>query len=256
MASLGQDLKRERELRGISLREISDSTRIGMRYLEALEADRLEVIPRQFFARAILRTYAKAIGLDENQVLKKYDEKVQFGEQLEYKESGAEAAPARSKVPAWVWALVFGLALVAVGTIIFIFVLAPRRTAGPAPKAEPPAAAAEVVPKPVASAPPPAEEPLTEQVSGLVFEATFSDGTWLRVFADGRLFYEGTKQAGDNLVVKAEREMVLNTGNSGGMAFTINGRRARPLGPRGAVLTNIRITPDNYRTFLVPEEGG
>jgi len=255
MASLGQDLKRERELRGISLREISDSTRIGMRYLEALEGDRLEVIPRQFFFRAILRSYARAIGLDESLILKKYDEKIQFGEQLEYKESGAETAPARSGVPAWVRTLVLGLALVAVGTLLFVFVLAPRRTAGPAPKAPPGPAAVEVVPTPVTPATP-LQAPFKEQVNGLVLEATFSEATWLRVFVDGQPFFEGTKQAGETLEVKAERELVLHTGNSGGMAFTLNGRRARPLGPRGAVLTDIRITLDNYRTFLAPEEGG
>ncbi|OGD19871.1 MAG: hypothetical protein A2W03_08280 [Candidatus Aminicenantes bacterium RBG_16_63_16] len=85
--------------------------------------------------------------------------------------------------------------------------------------------------------------------------ASFSDDTWLRVLADGQQVYEGTKREGETLEVKAERELILHTGNAGGMAFTLNGRRARPLGPRGAVMTDIRMTPDNYRTFLAPEGG-
>jgi len=254
MASLGQDLKREREIRGISLREISDSTRIGMRYLEALEGDHLELIPRQFFVRAILRSYAKAIGLEENQVLKKYDDMVQFGEQLEYRESGLETAPARSGIPGWARALVLGLLLVAVGTFLYVFVLSPRRRGGPTAETRPAPAAVEVVPTPVTPAPPPFQGPLTEPVSGLALVATFSEETWLRVRADGQQVFEGLKQAGDTLEVNAERVLVLATGNAGGIAFRLNGRNARPLGPRGAVMTDIRITPDNYRTFLVPEE--
>jgi transcriptional regulator with XRE-family HTH domain len=87
MASLGQDLKRERELRGISLQEIADSTRISLRFLQAVEEDRLDIIPGPFFVRAILRSYARNVGLDENQVLNRYQEKVMFEEQLEYQEA-------------------------------------------------------------------------------------------------------------------------------------------------------------------------
>ncbi len=255
MASLGQYLKREREIRGISLRAISDSTRIGMRYLEALEGDRLDAIPRQFFVRAILRSYAKAVGLDENQALKKYDDLVQFGEQLEYNASGVEAAPARSGIPGWARALIPVAAMVAAGALLYVFFLRPRPADVPPLKPQPATAAAEVAPTPVAPAPGPApvQEPPIEQVSGLALDVNFSGETWLKVIADGQEAFEGTKRAGETLQVKAERELVLSTGNAGGLDFTLNGRRARPLGPRGAVLTDIRLTPDNYRTFLAPD---
>lgn len=72
MASLGQALREEREGRGISLEEVASSTKIVLRYLEALEADRLDRMPGGFFVRGIIRGYAKAVGLDPDEVLNRY----------------------------------------------------------------------------------------------------------------------------------------------------------------------------------------
>jgi len=277
MASFGQYLKRERETRGISLRDISDTTRITIRYLEALEGDRLELIPRQFFVRAIIRSYAKAVGLDENQVLGKFDNKLEFGEQLEYRASAAaEAAPPRAGFPGWARALIVALLVIAVGVLIYLFILSPGKPGeAPAkgqPAATPPAAgtsearpaaaaveaAVEAVPAPDTTVPatPPAPQPQAPPVKpfpGLVLEATFSAETWLRVTADGAQVFEGNKQPGETLAVNAERLIVLSTGNAGGLDFTLNGQPARPLGKRGVVMTDIRLTPANFKAFLAPE---
>jgi cytoskeleton protein RodZ len=72
MASLGQSLKDEREARHISIEEIASATKIVPRYLEALENDRLEIMPGDFFIKGIIRTYARAIGLDGDEVLTRY----------------------------------------------------------------------------------------------------------------------------------------------------------------------------------------
>ena len=72
MADLGLLLKREREARNISLEEIASSTKIVPRYLEALEADRLDIMPGGFFIKGIIRTYARYLGLDEEEVLSRY----------------------------------------------------------------------------------------------------------------------------------------------------------------------------------------
>jgi len=74
MASLGQELKRERELRGISLKEIADSTKISLRFLRALEDDQLDMLPGKFFTKSIIRSYASYLGLEEETVLNKYHE--------------------------------------------------------------------------------------------------------------------------------------------------------------------------------------
>jgi len=72
VASLGQTLREEREARHISIEEIAASTKIVPRYLEALEDDRLDLMPGGFFVKGIIRTYAQAIGLDSEEVLGRY----------------------------------------------------------------------------------------------------------------------------------------------------------------------------------------
>ena len=71
--SFGEWLKRQRELREISLREISDTTKINLRYLEALEENRFSALPAAVFARGFLREYARYVGLDPDEVLNYYD---------------------------------------------------------------------------------------------------------------------------------------------------------------------------------------
>ena len=74
MTSLGQWLRQERETRSISLEEIASATKIVSRYLEALESDRLDLMPGGFFIKGIIRSYARAVGLDPEQVLGRYRE--------------------------------------------------------------------------------------------------------------------------------------------------------------------------------------
>jgi cytoskeletal protein RodZ len=62
MASFGETLKRERELREISLRDIADATKINVRYLEALEHNRFEILPGGVFNKGFIRAYARFIG--------------------------------------------------------------------------------------------------------------------------------------------------------------------------------------------------
>ncbi|MCU0244227.1 MAG: helix-turn-helix domain-containing protein [Acidobacteria bacterium] len=72
MAGIGPSLKEAREARDISLEEIASATKIVPRYLEALESDRLDLMPAGFFVKGIIRSYAKAVGLDPDEVLGRY----------------------------------------------------------------------------------------------------------------------------------------------------------------------------------------
>ncbi|MBP7706151.1 MAG: helix-turn-helix domain-containing protein [Candidatus Aminicenantes bacterium] len=72
MAGIGPSLKEAREARHISLEEIASATKIVPRYLEALESDRFDLMPGGFFVKGIIRTYAKAVGLDPDEVLGRY----------------------------------------------------------------------------------------------------------------------------------------------------------------------------------------
>jgi len=70
--SIGEKLRLAREARGIALRDISDQTRISMRYLEAIEADDYGRLPGGIFNRSFVRAYAKFIGYDEDQAIDEY----------------------------------------------------------------------------------------------------------------------------------------------------------------------------------------
>lgn len=70
--SFGEQLRLAREARGISLREISDQTRISTRYLEAIESGDLKRLPGGIFNRSFIKAYAKYVGFDEAEALEGY----------------------------------------------------------------------------------------------------------------------------------------------------------------------------------------
>src|SRR4051812_47860824 len=69
MASFGERIKREREMRGVSLEEIAESTKIGKRNLEALETEEFDKLPGGIFNKGFVRAYARYLGLDEDQAV-------------------------------------------------------------------------------------------------------------------------------------------------------------------------------------------
>jgi cytoskeletal protein RodZ len=70
--SIGEKLRLARETRGIALRDISEQTRISMRYLEAIEVDDYRRLPGGIFNRSFIRAYAKFIGYDEQEAIDDY----------------------------------------------------------------------------------------------------------------------------------------------------------------------------------------
>ena len=70
--SIGEKLRLARETRGIALRDISEQTRISMRYLEAIELDDYRRLPGGIFNRSFIRAYAKFIGYDEQEAMDEY----------------------------------------------------------------------------------------------------------------------------------------------------------------------------------------
>ncbi len=70
--SIGEKLRLAREERGIALREISEQTRISIRYLEAIEGDDYKRLPGGIFNRSFIRAYAKFVGVDEHAALEDY----------------------------------------------------------------------------------------------------------------------------------------------------------------------------------------
>ncbi|ANM28370.1 hypothetical protein ABI59_00100 [Acidobacteria bacterium Mor1] len=88
MPSFGEELKRERELRKITLREVSEATKINLRYLEALERNDFSHLPGGVFNKGFVRAVAQFIGIDADSMVDAY-----LHEQL----AQADVVPAESE---------------------------------------------------------------------------------------------------------------------------------------------------------------
>ena len=65
MGRFGEDLRRERLLRGVELDDITAVTKICQRHLIALEQERFRLLPGGILSKGIVRGYAGALGLDQ-----------------------------------------------------------------------------------------------------------------------------------------------------------------------------------------------
>jgi cytoskeletal protein RodZ len=67
--SFGSCLRRAREKRQLSLRDVAGATKIPRTTLELIEAGSLDALPADVFVRGFIRSYARAVGTDENEPL-------------------------------------------------------------------------------------------------------------------------------------------------------------------------------------------
>jgi cytoskeletal protein RodZ len=80
--TFGEYLTRERGLRNIRLEEIAQRTRVSLRVLQALEADDQEALPADVYIRGFLKAYARHVGLDENEIVLRYDAQRGAGQEV------------------------------------------------------------------------------------------------------------------------------------------------------------------------------
>src|SRR5207245_535842 len=159
--AFGERMRREREMRGIKLEEIAESTKIGKRNLEALEQEHFDQLPGGIFNKGFVRAYAKYLGLDEEQAVNDF-----LAASANYDQPSALAPPIPAtwvKPPAMpseasirrknrLWALTALLALVAGFALWFYY----ARVAQP-PSAAPSTRASAAVDLPGAPIAPPAQ---------------------------------------------------------------------------------------------------
>ncbi|WP_440602750.1 helix-turn-helix domain-containing protein [Bacillus sp. GB_SG_008] len=72
MTELGQKLKEARELKGFSIDQLQEVTKIQKRYLISIEEGNYSILPGDFYARAFIKQYAEAVGLNGEAVLEEY----------------------------------------------------------------------------------------------------------------------------------------------------------------------------------------
>jgi cytoskeletal protein RodZ len=240
MASFGENLRRERELRGVSLREIADSTKISVRFLKALEEDRLDLLPGGLFPKAFVRQYARHLGLDAERYVAEFL-------YVEGERPSLVSPPPPAEPQPVSRGLVFFGVVVAVGVVLSLKLGgAPERVASSPPVAVEPQAAA---PEPSGRV----EPPLATAVStpdGLVLTLKAQQDCWVEARADGEVVLNRVLSGGETATLEAHGQIVLSVGNAGGLAFRVNDRPGVPLGKSGEVKRNIVITRDNIPSLV------
>lgn len=78
---VGARLKEARIAKGLSLDSLQDTTKIQKRYLVAIEEGNFNILPGKFYARAFIKEYANAVGIDPNELLEEHKEEIPKSEE-------------------------------------------------------------------------------------------------------------------------------------------------------------------------------
>jgi cytoskeleton protein RodZ len=241
MASFGENLRRERELRGVSLREIADQTKIGIRLLQALEQDRIDVLPGGIFRKSFVRQYAKHLGLDAERLV------------AEFIYAHGEPSPAHivrtpepRGLPLGTLATLGGL-----GALALVSFVKSRPAERPAEALQ--ASAAPVAP-PSEDVYPAAQPAAATDPQNLVLTLSARESCWVAVQVDGQTVLNRVLAGGETQTLEAEGEIVLSVGNAGGLAFSVNDKPGVPLGRAGEVKRNIVITRKNLPNLVADQD--
>jgi len=278
-------MQREREMRGVTLEEISESTKISTRALRALEDEDFDRLPGGIFNKGFVRAYARYLGIDEEQAVADFlaaageeEPPPPLPESQDTEPSGATAnwaglavvvvLVAAAAVGAWklyptvhrwgarAWEARFHLKA---GTPAG---LKPSPTpqpvtagnAGTAPQPPPAGDAVAKKPQPAADpvrppaiTPPPPKPAVSAPVEGegFVVQIRATKDSWIQVTADGTLSEALLKPAEEKLV-RARNLVVLKTGNAGGVEVSFNGQPLPPLGSDNQV-TTVTFTPEGLQ---------
>jgi cytoskeleton protein RodZ len=239
MPSFGENLRRERELRGVSLREIADDTKISVRFLQALESDRVDLLPGGIFRRTFVRQYAQHLGLDAERVVAEFV----YAHGCEEPALTPRAREKR-RLPIGTFLAVGGLVVLGIASIV---------KSRPRPAA--PAAAVSVAP---ATLPPdtvyPVSAPPAESAQvptqNLVLTLSARENCWVAAQVDGQTVLNRVLAEGETETLQAQGEIVLSVGNAGGLSFRVNNHPGVSLGRAGEVKRNIVITRESLPTLV------
>lgn len=223
-ASFGTWLRRQREIREVPLAEISDATKISIRYLEAMEQDRFDVLPASVFAKGFLREYAKFVGLDPDEVVNSYLTALQESDESPETEEPRSSAPSTGRggktEKKGSWLLVVAL-IVALLLVAFLIYWGSTQSGG---EAEVPTIAAPVLPAPPVQEV--GEAPV--RTAPLLVTIDFIEDCWVELTVDGERRISELHVQGESMRLEAEEEIRLTLGNPTGVRVEVNGQ-LRPL---------------------------
>ncbi|PEY91893.1 helix-turn-helix domain-containing protein [Bacillus cereus] len=129
MTELGQKLKETREAKGLSIDQLHEITKIQKRHLVAIEEGNYDVLPGAFYARAFIKQYADAVGLNGEELLVEHQSTIPQSEKREVPQvsTGQKTQETMQKSSSWPIAdhmpkILVALLVIAVGVVIwFVF---------------------------------------------------------------------------------------------------------------------------------------
>lgn len=239
--TFGESLKREREMRGVTLDEISAATRIATRFLRAIENEEWEQLPGGVFNRGFVRAVARYLGLDEENIVAEYILAVDDRPSVPVWTGSPPAVTAEQPWLAWIIAAVLVLALLSAGwfgTQRFLAWRAARRTAqAPAVSADssnestrsPQQASAD------SSAPSAAENAQNSLSATEPFQLKIeaSGETQLTIVADRDVVFDKTIMAGESHSFWAADHFQVSAKDAGAVHLKLNGKTLAPFGSAG-----------------------
>ncbi|SRR5579871_3081577 len=253
MSAFGDNLRRERDLRGVSLAEISKATKISSRMLDAIETERFERLPGGVFNAAFVRQYARYLGLDEDKTVAEFTTACGSPKESESQQRDAAIGVLRQMVtapPQYQTSamnrlpLLIAAGLLAAGALgvggwrIFRVVKDPPLITSAPPRPRTPVIAKTPAPAVVAPtpAPPAATEtaaPAVPAATGVNLEIDSTARVTIRVSTDGRPEWFAVMQRGGHRTIKGDRTVQLTVDDAAALVVTKNGETMPPLGASG-----------------------
>jgi cytoskeletal protein RodZ len=253
---LGEELKRRREEMGLTLTQISETTRIGTRFLKAIEDNDYGILPEGIYTRSFIRAYAKHVKMNEEDALKIYSEETGQREKLadpdpsEIERENAKFVYQEPSSGFWPAAAVAGvLALALIGGSFAFWRYTNREPSAPAETvaAPKPAVTPEVPATPVA------EQPASQTAvpgQGLQVTLEASDDCWISYAADAAKPTQLMLKGGMQQQIQASESINLSIGNTQAVQMRINGRDAHFPADTGVVLKKLTITPETASALV------
>jgi transcriptional regulator with XRE-family HTH domain len=224
--SIGEQLRRAREAKGMSLDDIANRTRIPIRHLQNIEREEWEALPAATYAVGFTRNYANAVGLDGATLARELREQIGGpSHRAAAPEYYAQADPARVPPKSLVFAAIF-LAILIAGYLLWRSTLDGGTNAVPPldipVEQAPPAAPSRPAPPPPQAA---AGQPVTLVATGEV---------WLRITEGptGATLYSGIMAANDRYQLPASAQHpMIHTGRPQNLRASVGASDLGPLGP-------------------------
>lgn len=216
--SVGYLLKRTREVREIELEEVSKKTKISVRFLQAIEEGRWNILPGDVFIKGFIRAYAQYLGLNPEEVVEKYVQERMPKERVP--ESEIKEKKEKKNI---IWVPLIFLFLLA---LVFIYFSLPKKSKKPE-KENPPAISEELIQEK------PAEKVPASKEEKPRIELLFTRHCWLKVEVDGKNVFEGFKEASDKLEYNFKESFVLKVGDAGALQIIKEGIPQPRLGEDG-----------------------